>query len=85
MKRVNTARLHEEFLHKLFGDVIPVGDAYQADREAYTRAMHEIQEKYGLKQGHPDFPAWLMTLLIHSPAIIGDSEERDDDEANEGE
>lgn len=71
-KPLNLAEIHQELLHELFGDTIPEGEAFTANRTDYSNAMKKVQDKHGLKQGHPQFASWLMTMLMQSPTITED-------------
>jgi hypothetical protein len=63
-------KAHDELMLKLYGTTIEdprMGSVYRDD---YTKAMLEVQEKYGLEQGDPDFLEWMLTLVGRSPMLI---------------
>ena len=62
-------RAYNEFMTRLFGYVPENPRTLTVDRETYTKVMQEIQEKYGLEQGHPDFLEWTLTLVGRSPRL----------------
>lgn len=69
---------YKELMNELFGSEVYEEGTKVSDlrvkRSVYTVAMHKVQEKYGLKQGHPDFAGWVFTLISRSPNIIEDEE-----------
>lgn len=65
----------EEFMIELFGSVPEDIASQKVNRSEYMEKMKKVQEKYGLKQGHPDFVGWLFTLIGRSPIIIEDDKE----------
>lgn len=80
MGKVDINQMYDELLHELFGDIIGAVDVstLMVRRSKYTEAMHKIQEKYGVKQGHKDFLPWILTCVGRSPKIV-------EDEGTEGE
>jgi len=68
MEQVDLNAAHEELLSELFEE----RRAGKVTRSSYTKAMHKVQDKYGLKQGHPQFLEWVFTCVGHSPIIVED-------------
>jgi hypothetical protein len=93
MGKVDINQAHEELLTELFGTTdITTFDIIESKmkvksvhRSAYTKAMEKVQKKYGLRQGHPDFLAWVFTCVGRSPMIIEDGEDRRVEGAGENE
>ena len=65
---------YEEFLTKLFGRVPEDVSKEQVTRSRYTEVMKQVQEKHGLKQGHPLYMTWIFTLVGNSPIIVDDND-----------
>ena len=77
-KKVDVKQAHGELLVELFGRPTiddPKVDLQQLEVEhtKYVDAMHKVQDKYGLKQGHPDFLEWIFTCVGPSPIIVADT------------
>lgn len=64
-KRVYAA--HDALLVKLFGYVPEVPGELTVDRPAYVKAMHEVQEEYGLVDGDSDMVLFVLEQLSRSP------------------
>lgn len=80
MGKVDINQAHEELMTELFGKFYrEKQEPLMVERTTYTRAMETVQKKYGLRQGHPDFLAWVFTCVGRSPMIIED----EGDENNE--
>ena len=62
----------EAFLIELFGSVPDDVQEKTVSREDYTKALHKVQDDFGLKQGHPEFISWVFALLGNSPQIEGE-------------
>lgn len=77
MEKVDINQAHEELMIELFGSVPEENALNIVTRSEYTRAMQKIQDKYGLKQGHPDFLGWVFTCVGHSPLIVENTGEDD--------
>jgi hypothetical protein len=73
-KKIDINVVYEEFLRELFGSVPEDVSSQEVKRSEYTKAMKAVQERHGLKQGHPDFVGWVFTLVGRSPMIIEDNE-----------
>jgi hypothetical protein len=74
MHRVDINQAYHDFMVLLFGEVPKDVAQEQVTRARYTELMKQVQDDYGLRQGHPDFPAWVFTLVGRSPMIIEDEE-----------
>lgn len=72
-KPVDINQAHEELLIELFGSVPEDVAVLEVKRTDYTEAMKKVQDRHGLKQGHPDFLAWVFTCVGRSPMIIEDN------------
>jgi hypothetical protein len=57
----------DKILVKLFGYVPDNPGELKVTRDVYTKAMHEVQEETGLKEGDPDFMLFVMEQLSRSP------------------
>lgn len=70
-------KIHTEFMDNLSGSLLAndAGEAKSVLRSVYVRELDKIQEKYGLREGHPDFMLWILLLLGRSPCIIDDERE----------
>lgn len=67
---------HEDLWKKLFPKVPEDKPfAFSVKRSVYTKAMKEVQEERGLKEGHPAFLMWTLYQIGHSPIIIEDGED----------
>lgn len=73
---------HNEMMMELFGEVPKEPGTLQVDRDKYKESLHRVQNKYGLRQGDPDFLEWVLTALGRSPMLTSEGEivygERDD-------
>lgn len=80
MMKTDLGKVHDELLHEIFGKI--EGDIDVSTvcvrRGVYTKAMKKVQDKYGLRQGHPDFLEWVFTCVGRSPIIIEDKEGAED-------
>lgn len=76
MEHVDITQAHNELMEELFGISRDKRfDPYKPiKRSVYTKAMKKVQDKHGLKQGHPDFMGWIFTCIGNSPIIIEDEE-----------
>jgi hypothetical protein len=70
MKQVDLGKVYDEFAQEFIQYMTLEG----ISRTDYTKAMHKVQDKYGLKQGHPQFLEWVFTCVGRSPVIIEDKE-----------
>lgn len=70
MEKVDLNEAHNELMSELFEE----RREGRVTRSAYTKALIKVQDKYGLKQGHPDFLGWIMTCIGNSPELVEDEE-----------
>lgn len=88
-EHVDISKAHGELMEELFGSGVKIDRIHDemtitvedggyilpyVTRSKYTEAMHKIQDKHGLKQGHPQFLEWVFTCVGHSPIIVEDEE-----------
>jgi hypothetical protein len=77
MEHVDINKAHDELIEKLFcvpANTIGSVVGLKISRSFYTKCMEAVQDKYGLKQGHPQFLEWVLTCVGRSPIIIEDEE-----------
>lgn len=74
MSNERIQKAYDEFMIELFGEVPKDVSLMTVSRSGYTKAMQDVQTKYSIKQGDPDFIEWLFTLIGRSPMIIEDEE-----------
>lgn len=78
MEKVDLQKVQDELKAEisieLFGTSEGIIIINEVKRSTYTRAMEKVQNKYGLRQGHPQFLEWVFTCVGQSPIIIEDEE-----------
>lgn len=76
MARVKSAQ--DELLKKLFGSVPDNPGEHVVTREAYTKAMKDVQAEFGLVEGDPDLVLFVLEQLSRSPRFENDNEGAED-------
>lgn len=82
MNKISINDVYEEFLTELFSTLEGAINPYelQVSRSRYKDAMNKIQDKYGLRQGHPQFIEWIFTCVGRSPVIVDDKKGAEENE-----
>lgn len=59
---------YSELINLLFGEEVPenIADEY-VTRNRYKKVLKEVESKYNIEEGDPDFGEWTMTLIMCSP------------------